>query len=98
MVLSSGVVALLLPAGDEVGAGLDAGDEVGDHGGVVLEVGVEGEDDLAAHALEAGGEGRGLAEVAAEVDDADARVLCDEGVEGLAPEPSRLPSSMKRIS
>ena len=57
-------------------------EEAGDLGGVVLEVGVEGEDDVASGGLEAGGEGGGLAEVAAEADGADAGVGGGEPADG----------------
>ena len=62
------------PAADDVVALFEFGEEVGDFVGVVLEVAVHGEDDLALGVVEAGSEGGGLAEVAAELDDEDAAV------------------------
>ncbi len=72
------------PAGDDVVAFVDFGDELGELVGVVLEVAIHGNDDVAAGVIEAGGECGGLAEVAAEVDDEDVGVgfgeLAEAGV------------------
>ena len=68
------VAALLAPAADDVVALFELGEEVGDLVGVVLQVAVHGEDEVALGVVEAGGEGGGLAEVAAELDDEDAAV------------------------
>src|SRR5262249_14299113 len=66
--LVPGVVADLLPAADHVEAAVQGGEEAGDLLRVVLQVGVEGEDDVAAGGPEAGRERGGLAEVAPEAD------------------------------
>ena len=63
------VAAMLAPATDDVVAFFQFGEEVGDLVGVVLEIAVHGEDEVALGVVEAGGEGGGLAEVAAELDD-----------------------------
>ncbi len=68
------VAALRAPAADDVVAFFELGEEVGDLVGVVLEVAVHGEDVVALGVVEAGGEGGGLAEVAAELDDENAAV------------------------
>src|SRR5207247_7801935 len=57
------VATLRLPAGDEVEALLELGEQVRDLGRVVLEVPVHGHDHLAVRVSEAGGQRRGLAEV-----------------------------------
>ena len=75
------VVAPRLPAGDEVEAFVELGEELRDLGGVVLEVGVDGHDDVAASLEEAGLQRRRLAEVPAEVDDDDVRQLVVESRE-----------------
>ena len=54
---------------------LDLLDHRRDVGGIVLQVAVGGDDEAAAGVREAGGERRGLAEVAAEADHAQPRVL-----------------------
>ena len=69
------VVALLLPARDEVGPGVEARDHGGKLGRVVLQVGVERRDAAAGRAGEAGGERGALAVVAPEADAAEALVL-----------------------
>ena len=68
------VAALGAPAADDVVALFELGEEVGDLVGVVLEVTVHGEDEVTLGVVEAGGEGGGLAEVAAQFDDEDAAV------------------------
>jgi len=45
--------------------------QAGNVGGVVLQVGVEGDDDVVAGGVDAGGHGGGLAEIAAEADQAE---------------------------
>lgn len=65
-----GVLAVAFPAGDDVVALVEPGEEVGDFGGVVLEVGIDGDDDGAAGEAEAGVEGGGFAEVTPEADGA----------------------------
>ncbi len=59
------VGALRTPAADDVVALFELGEEGGDFVGVVLEVAVHGEDEIALSVIEAGGEGGGLTEVAA---------------------------------
>ncbi len=61
------VSALRAPAADDVVTLFELGEKVGDLVGVVLEVAVHGEDEVALRVVEACGEGRGLAEVAAEL-------------------------------
>ena len=53
---------------------LHFGQEAGDLAGIVLEIGVQGHDQLAAGLGEAGAQGGRLAEVAAKADAADVRV------------------------
>jgi hypothetical protein len=62
------------PAADDVVAFFEACNEVGDLVGIVLEVAVHGDEHVALGVVEASGERGGLAEVAAELDDEDARV------------------------
>ena len=85
--LVEGVVAHLLPAADDILAGRQGREEAGDFGGVVLQVGVEGEDHVAGRALEAGLQCGGLAEVAAEPHRANVgvsrRELADDGPGGV---------------
>src|SRR5262249_11974606 len=68
------IMANLLPAADHVEPFAKRGEKVGDLVWVVLQVGVECHDRLAERGLESGGEGGGLAEVAAEADAAHPRV------------------------
>ena len=68
-----GILTLHAPAADHVVAFANFGEQQADVGRVVLQIGVNGHDDRAARAVEAGGEGRGLAEVAAEAHDAHMR-------------------------
>ena len=68
------IVADLLPAADAVEPFVDLGQEAGDLARVVLQVGVERDDQVAAGGVEAGREGGRLAEIAAEADAADARI------------------------
>ena len=67
------VVTARLPAGDEVEALVELGEELRDLGRVVLEVGVDRHDDVAARLEEARLQRGRLPEVAAEVDDDDVR-------------------------
>ena len=68
------IAALGAPAADDVVAFFELGEEAGDLAGVVLEVAIHGEDEVALRVVEAGSEGGGLAEVAAELDDEDAGI------------------------
>ena len=83
-----GVVAVRLPAGDEVVPLVELGEETGDLGRVVLEVAVDRDHDLALDLPEAGVERGGLADVAPQPDDPDvgrARVEAHErGVRAVA--------------
>ena len=72
------VVAPRLPAGDEVEALVELGEELRDLRRIVLEVGVDRHDDVSARLEEAGLQRRRLAEVAPEVDDDDVRRLVVE--------------------
>src|SRR5882757_4512886 len=65
---------MLAPAADDVVTLFELGEEVGDLLRIVLEIAVHGEDEVALGVVEAGGEGGGLAEVAAELDDENAAV------------------------
>jgi len=65
---------MFAPAADDVVALFKFGEEVGDLVGIVLEIAVHGEDEVALGVVEAGGKGGGLAEVAAELDDENAAV------------------------
>ena len=67
---------------DVVVALVHLGQEEGGVGGIVLEVGVQGDDDLAAGAVETGRKRRRLAEVPAQADDLDPRVGGLETLEG----------------
>jgi len=69
--LAQGVMAYLLPAGYQVIALVEEIQEAGDFCGVVLEIAVHGENDVATGGGEAGLEGDGLAEVTAEAEGAD---------------------------
>ena len=65
------VASLRLPAGDQVEALVELGEQLRDLGGVVLEVAVDRDDHLALRLGEACGERRRLAEVPAQADDDD---------------------------
>ena len=69
------VLALLPPAADDVVSFADLGHEERGVGRVVLEVGVEGDDDLAVRVVESGRQGGRLPEVLPEADDLDPRIL-----------------------
>ena len=91
------VVAPGLPAGDEVEALVELREELRDLGRVVLQVGVDRHDDLAARLEEAGLERRGLPEVAAQVDHDDIRqLIVQSGSTDMLP--SVEPSSTKTTS
>ena len=92
-----GVAPARLPAADEVEALVQLRQQLRDLGGVVLEVAVDRDDDVAAGLGEAGGEGGRLAEVAAQPDDADARRGGVSRVSA-ANEPSVEPSSTNTVS
>ena len=68
------VAALAAPSTHDVVAFFQLGEEVGDLVGIVLEVAIHGEDVIALGVVKAGGEGAGLAEVAAQFDDEDPAV------------------------
>ena len=68
------VAPLRLPAGDEVEALVELGEQPRDLGGIVLEVAVDRDDDLALRLLEARLQRRRLAEVPPQPDDANAVV------------------------
>ena len=80
------VVAAGLPAGNEVEALVELREELGDLGRVVLEVGVDRHDDLAARLEESRLERRGLSEVPTEPNHDHVRVLVVQtGQHGAAP-------------
>ncbi len=70
-----GIEADLLPAAHHVEPRGQRFEEAREFLGIVLQVGVEGHDDVALGGLEAGGEGSRLAEVAAKPDSVDPTVL-----------------------
>ncbi len=72
------VGALGSPAADDVVAFFEFCEEGGDLVGIVLEVAIHCEDVVSLGVVEAGGEGGGLAEVAAELDDENAGVHCGD--------------------
>ena len=76
--LQERVVAPRLPARDEVEALVELREQLRDLGRVVLEVGVDRHDDVAARLEETGLKRGRLAEVAPEVDDDDVRRLVVE--------------------
>ena len=77
------VLPVLPPAGDDVVAGVDLGEQGGDVGRIVLEVGVQGDDDVPPGEVEPRGQGGRLAEVPPEPDDADPRIPGPEALQGL---------------
>jgi len=87
--LGPGIVADLLPAADHVHALVHSGQEAGDFVGVVLEVGVQGEDQLAAGVGKPSAQGRRLPEVAAEPNPPHAGVLGGDPA-------NRLPGAVRR--
>ncbi len=68
------VNALLAPAGDDVVALFELFEEVGNVVGIVLQVAVHGENELARGVVETRRQRRGLAEVAAQLDDQHAAI------------------------
>src|SRR5580658_11184650 len=62
------------PSADDVVALFELGEEARNLAGVVLQVAVHGDDELAGGVVEAGGERRGLPEVAAKLYDKDSRI------------------------
>ena len=69
-----GVVTVLAPTADHVVALGHLVQQERDADRVVLQVGVHGDDHIAARVVETGGEGRSLSEIAPEGDDAPARI------------------------
>ena len=72
------------PAADDVIALLDLGDEKRDVVGIVLQVGVQADDDVAAGVVEAGDQGRRLAEIFPQADDLDSGRRSSAGRSGPA--------------
>lgn len=70
-----------LPARDHVVALVELGQQAGDVGRIVLQVGVQRHDHVVARGVDAGGHRRGLAEVAAEADQAEMRIGRAGGLE-----------------
>src|ERR1700734_4030806 len=68
------VAALGTPAADNVVAFFELGEEVGDLVGRVLEISVHGENTVALSVIKTSGKSRGLAEVAAKLDDENTRI------------------------
>ncbi len=69
------VLAVLAPAADDVVPFVDLGHEQRDVVGIVLQIGVHGDDHFAARLVEAGREGRRLPEVAAQAHHLEACIL-----------------------
>jgi molybdopterin molybdotransferase len=76
-----GIPALCLPAGDEVEALVELRQKARNLGRIVLEVGVDGHDGVAARVREPGRKRGGLAEVPAQPNHADVAVRCVESRE-----------------
>jgi hypothetical protein len=72
------VATMRAPPAHNVVAFFELGEEAGDLVGIVLQVAVHGKDEVALGVVEAGSEGGGLAEVAAELDDQDTAVYCGD--------------------
>ncbi len=71
-----GIVAHALPAADHVGAVLFQGtQEARNLGRVILQIGIEGQDDLAARGMKASRQRRRLAEIAAETNTVDPAIF-----------------------
>ena len=77
------VLPVLPPARNDVVSGVDLGEQGGDVRRIVLEVGVQGDDDVPPGEIEPRGQGGRLAEVPPEPDDADPRVARPEALQGL---------------
>ena len=77
------VLPVFAPAADDVEAFVELGEEEGDVFGVVLEVAIHGDDDVAFCKIEPCHHGGGLAVVAAEVDDFHAVVFGGDFIEQL---------------
>src|SRR5262249_15486995 len=77
------IITFALPTADDVVLGGEGIQKAGDLGRVILQVGVHGEDGIAASVGETGGEGGRLAEVAAKADAAHARVVVRELLDDL---------------
>ncbi len=69
------VLAVAPPAGHDVVAGVEGREQARDVGGVVLEVAVHGDDDLAGGVIDAGRERGGLSEVAHQAHEVHARIV-----------------------
>src|SRR5919197_965573 len=98
------VAAVGLPARDEVEALLELDQQPRDFGGVVLEVGVDRDDDIAARLAESRRESGRLAEVAAQPDDANvlvalvqARQCGERSVDGAVVDEDGLPLIAGRV-
>src|SRR5262249_39663209 len=76
--LGARILTILLPAGYEVDAILEAAEELGDLRRIVLKIGVQGHDDVALGLAKSDGEGRGLAEVSPELEPSDPRIFDGE--------------------
>ena len=61
-----GVLPVFAPAGYHVVPLLELGQEQGDVGGIILEIRIQGDDDLSPGGLDAAGQSRALAEIAAQ--------------------------------
>ena len=73
--LCQGIVPLAFPAADDVVAFVELGEQRGDFGRVVLQVAVDRDDALAFGGVEAGAERGRLAEIAAEADAENPRIV-----------------------
>jgi hypothetical protein len=92
------VLALAADAADVVVAFAHLGDQLADFLGRVLQVGIQGDDDVAAAVFEAGHDGHVLAGVGAEQDDAGDIRAASNCSRRIAAERSRLPSLTKTTS
>ncbi len=68
------VLAVDLPAADEIGAGVEPGEHARDLGGIVLQVAVHRDQTLAAGGAEPDGQRRRLAEIRPQAESARARI------------------------
>ena len=99
-----GIATVRLPAGDEIEALVQLREEARDLCGVVLQVAVDRDDGLALRLVEAGDERGGLAEVAAQSNDAHVllgvvqpRQGGEGSVGGAVVDEDRLPRSVERL-